>query len=164
MNNVKTFTRAGISTNKGESLFRFTTSPTREKILIDAGHTDILFFELDTPLSKPDAIAFLGTKGLVEDRKAKEVKAPKAPKAVKPAQVVAVDDSNDSPAVAKLIAAARVNFPSHTDAQLREIVQYQSEKAIGPVAQAAQDDAAEEAAAAEDAAEIADALATEVAS
>ena len=154
---IKTFTRAGISTNKGESLFRFTTSATREKILVDAGHTDIQFFELDTPLSKPDAIAYLEAKGLKEDRIAKAAKpatAPKAPKAPKAKAAdtsdVQVDASGDSAAFTKALHLARANFPSHTETQLREYVEFQNKLTLGPVAQAAVDDAEEELAAVEE--------------
>jgi hypothetical protein len=145
---IKTFTRAGISTNKGESLFRFTTSATREKILVDAGHTDIQFFELDTPLSKPDAIAYLEAKGLKEDRIAKAAKPAKAPKAPKAKAAdtgdILADASGDSAAFTKALDLARINFPSHTETQLREYVEFQNKITIGADASDV-DDAADEA-------------------
>jgi hypothetical protein len=84
----KTFTRAGVSTQKGKTVFRYTNDLNREKVLANNGHTDILFYELGGPTSKEAATEFLISKGLTEDRPAKpatEPKAAKAPKAAKSA-------------------------------------------------------------------------------
>lgn len=62
----KTFTRAGISTNKGKIQFRFTNDLQRETVLSKNGHTDIVFYELGSAMSKSAAIEFLTAQGLVE--------------------------------------------------------------------------------------------------
>mgnify|MGYP000991153449 CR=1 FL=1 len=75
----KTFTRAGISTNKGKMQFRFTNDLNREKVLHKNGHTNIKFFELGEPMTKEQATEFLVAQGLVEDVPAKPAKAAKEP-------------------------------------------------------------------------------------
>lgn len=62
----KTFTRAGISTNKGKTQFRFTNDLQRETVLSKNGHTDIVFYELGSAMSKAAATDFLTAQGLVE--------------------------------------------------------------------------------------------------
>ena len=143
MTTEKTFTRVGISKcEKGRVRFRFTNDPKRENVLIKAGHEDITFFELDAPLTKEAATAFLLSKGLQENdpvaaaRAAREAapKAPKAPKATSrkadeallaalAAGELGYDEESDS--FKSLIAQKRQTFPSHTDEQLAEIVRHQ---------------------------------------
>lgn len=76
MTEDKTFARAGVSTHKGKTVFRFTNDTAREKVLTNNGHTDIMFYELDTPLNKEAATEFLISKGLTEDRPTKPASTP----------------------------------------------------------------------------------------
>ena len=62
----KTFTRAGVSTNNGKTQFRFTNDLQRETVLSKNGHTDIVFYELGSAMSKAAATEFLTAQGLVE--------------------------------------------------------------------------------------------------
>jgi len=52
---TKTFTRVGISTNKGKTQFRYTNDLNRETVLSKNGHTDIVFYELGEALTKEQA-------------------------------------------------------------------------------------------------------------
>lgn len=74
----KTFTRAGRSTNKGKTQFRFTNDINRERVLDKNGHTDIEFYELGSAMTKAQATEFLVAKGLTEDKPAKAAPKPKA--------------------------------------------------------------------------------------
>jgi hypothetical protein len=80
----KTFTRAGISNNKGKVQFRFTNDLNRERVLHKNGHTDIVFYELGEPMTKAQATEFLVAQGLVEDVPAKPKAAAKPRKAKEP--------------------------------------------------------------------------------
>lgn len=62
----KTFTRAGVSTNNGKTQFRFTNDLQRETVLSKNGHTNIVFYELGSAMSKAAATDFLTAQGLVE--------------------------------------------------------------------------------------------------
>ena len=62
----KTYTRAGISTYKGKTQFRFTNDLQRERVLVKNGHTDIQFFETGEAMTKAEATQFLLAQGLVE--------------------------------------------------------------------------------------------------
>jgi hypothetical protein len=133
---MKTFTRAGISTNKGKTQFRFTNDLNREKVLDKNGHTDIQFWELGEAMTKEQAIEFLVAKGLTEDKPAAKQKAPAA-KQTAPTRKddeavlaklnkgeVAYDEESDS--FLKILADKRQAFPSHTDEQIREIAHFQA--------------------------------------
>ena len=62
------FKIVGISTFKGITKVRFANDMvSRVKILNKEGHTDINLRELDTPLSKPDAVAYLKTTELMDN-------------------------------------------------------------------------------------------------
>ena len=52
----KTFKYAGISSHNGEYKVRFANDIMRIKILAKNGHEDIRFFELDSPMTKMDAV------------------------------------------------------------------------------------------------------------
>jgi hypothetical protein len=53
------FVRVGISTRFGKTRVRFTNNMTREIILVKDGHDDIKFFDLPTPMTKPEAVTFI---------------------------------------------------------------------------------------------------------
>ena len=76
----KTFTRAGVSNNKGKVQFRFTNDLNREKVLHKNGHIDIQFFELGSAMTKDAATEFLVAQGLVEDVPAKAASKPRKAK------------------------------------------------------------------------------------
>ena len=133
----KTFTRAGISNLNGKIQFRFTNDPKRERVLDKNGHTDIQFWELGEAMTKEQATAFLIAQGLSENTAPKAAKAAKAPKADKAARakdeaILAKLDSGElvydeqSDSFKAQVAAKRAMFPSHTDAQLAELVQFQT--------------------------------------
>ena len=84
----KTFTVAGVSKHKGEYKVRFANDIMRIKNLDKAGHEDIRLAELDTAMSKYDAIKAISTMTEFADAAAQAViteyledKAPKQPKA-----------------------------------------------------------------------------------
>jgi hypothetical protein len=108
----KLFTVVGTSTLNGETKVRFANDVMRVKVLAKHGHTDINLIELDTPMTKLEAVKVLKTadefQGATEqsaiadylDRKDEKpakaakaaapaktakVKAPKAPAATAPA-------------------------------------------------------------------------------
>lgn len=62
----KTFTIAGTSTKDGANTFRFATgkATVRTGVLKRNGHTDIALQDLPQPMTKTDAIAFLGKSGI----------------------------------------------------------------------------------------------------
>jgi len=60
----KLFTVAGVSTLDGQVKVRFATDIMRIKVLAKSGHEDINLVELDTPMTKLDAVKFI--KGLDE--------------------------------------------------------------------------------------------------
>lgn len=116
----KLFSVAGVSTLDGETKVRFANDILRLKVLAKHGHEDINLVELETPMTKLDAVKFL--KGLDEfqgvaaqaaiadylDRKdEKPAKAPKAKatatkapakaKAAPKAKVTAPADAEDAP-------------------------------------------------------------------
>ena len=127
----KTFTRAGVSTNKGKTLFRFTNDLQREKVLHKNGHTDILFYELGEAMTKADATEFLVAKGLSEDKPA--TAAPKEPTRKADEKIlaalskgeVAYDETSDK--FLRLVEEKRQSFPSHTDEQLMDLVRFQAQ-------------------------------------
>jgi hypothetical protein len=86
---MRTFTRAGISTNNGKTAFRFTNDLNREVVLSKNGHTDIKFYELGDALTKEQAAAFMVAKGYTEAHTA----TPKPKPVVAP---VAFEDDADS--------------------------------------------------------------------
>jgi hypothetical protein len=96
----KLFTVVGTSTLNGETKVRFANDVMRVKVLAKHGHTDINLIELDTPMSKLEAVKILKTvdefQGVAEqsaiadylDRK--DEKPAKAAKAVAPAKTATV--------------------------------------------------------------------------
>jgi hypothetical protein len=96
----KLFTVVGTSTLNGETKVRFANDVMRVKVLAKHGHTDINLIELDTPMSKLEAVKVLKTvdefQGVAEqsaiadylDRK--DEKPAKAAKAVAPAKTATV--------------------------------------------------------------------------
>lgn len=136
----KTFTRAGVSTNKGKTLFRFTNDLQREKVLHKNGHTDILFYELGEAMTKAVATEFLVAKGLGEDKPAATVTASKEPTRADDEKVLAMmqrgtveyDETSDK--FQRLVEEKRQTFPSHTTEQLMDLVHFQAKanvKAFG---------------------------------
>jgi hypothetical protein len=55
----KTFTRAGVSNNKGKVQFRFTNDLNREKVLDKNGHTDIDLVDLPQEMTKGEIAQYL---------------------------------------------------------------------------------------------------------
>lgn len=132
----KTFTRAGISTNKGNRQYRFTNDLNRERVLDKNGHTDIQFWELGAAMTREAATEFLLAKGLTES----VVKsAPKTAK-VKPYTAARAKDeatldklnrgeveyNEQSDSFRKILADKRQNFPSHTEEQIQELAHFQA--------------------------------------
>ena len=117
----KLFTVVGTSKLNGEMKVRFANDVMRVKVLAKHGHTDINLIELDTPMTKLEAVKILKTadefQGVAEqsaiadylDRKdekpakaakavAPKAKAPaKAPKAKATAKVADTSDLEDAP-------------------------------------------------------------------
>lgn len=96
----KTFTRAGVSTNKGKTQFRFTNDINRERVLDKNGHTNIEFWELGEAMTKVQATEFLVAKGLTED----------TAKAKKPTQTRAQDE-----AVLAMLAQGDLEYDDESD-------------------------------------------------
>lgn len=96
----KLFTVVGTSTLNGETKVRFANDVMRVKVLAKHGHTDINLIELDTPMTKLEAVKILKTvdefQGVAEqsaiadylDRK--DEKPAKAAKAAAPAKTATV--------------------------------------------------------------------------
>lgn len=133
---MKTFTRAGISTNKGKTQFRFTNDLNRERVLDKNGHTDIQFWELGEAMTKESATEFLVAKGLAEDKPAAKPTAskpkPDSAARAKDEAVLAelnkgtVEYDEESDSFRKILAEKRQAFPSHTEEQIREIAHFQA--------------------------------------
>ena len=127
----KTFTRAGVSTNKGKTVFRFTNDLQREKVLDKNGHTDILFYELGEAMTKAAATEFLIAKGLSEDKPTKTV-ASIEPTRKDDEKVLAmlargtVEYDEQSDKFQRLVEEKRQMFPSHTTQQLMDLVHHQA--------------------------------------
>ena len=86
----KTFNIVGVSKLNGEYKVRFATDIMRIKVLAKHGHEDIRLAELDTAVSKYEAVKQLATMDEFQDAHAQSAiaeyldeKAPKAPKAPK---------------------------------------------------------------------------------
>ena len=84
----KTFNIVGVSKLNGEYKVRFATDIMRIKVLAKHGHEDIRLAELDTAVSKYEAVKQLATMDEFQDAAAQSAiaeyldeKAPKAPKA-----------------------------------------------------------------------------------
>ena len=112
----KLFTVAGVSTLDGETKVRFANDILRLKVLAKHGHTDINLVELDTAMSKLEAVKFL--KGLDEfagvaaqaaiadyldrkDEKPAKAVAPKATKVAAPKKAAAPKSKATVPADAE---------------------------------------------------------------
>jgi len=88
----KLFNVVGVSKNNGEYKVRFATDIMRIKVLAKHGHEDIRLAELDTAVTKYEAVKQIQTMEDFADAAAQsaiseylEEKAPKAPKAKTPA-------------------------------------------------------------------------------
>jgi hypothetical protein len=88
----KLFNVVGVSKLDGEYKVRFATDIMRIKVLAKHGHEDIRLCELDTPVSKYEAVKAIQTMDEFQDAAAQsaiaeylEEKAPKAAKAKGPA-------------------------------------------------------------------------------
>lgn len=125
----KTFTRAGFSTNKGQTQFRFTNDLQREKVLHKNGHANIVFFELGEAMSKAQATQFLEEKGLTEDRAVAVTKEPTRKDdekilAMMDRGTVEYDEQSDK--FRRLVAEKRRMFPSNSEEQILEIARFQA--------------------------------------
>jgi len=87
----KLFNIVGVSKLNGEYKVRFATDIMRIKVLSKHGHEDIRLCELDTPVSKYEAVKQLQTQAEFADAQAQSAiaeyldeKAPKTPKAKAP--------------------------------------------------------------------------------
>ena len=87
----KLFNIVGVSKLNGEYKVRFATDIMRIKVLAKHGHEDIRLCELDTPVSKYEAVKQLQTQAEFADAQAQSAiaeyldeKAPKTPKAKAP--------------------------------------------------------------------------------
>ena len=106
----KTFNIVGVSKLNGEYKVRFATDIMRIKVLAKHGHEDIRLAELDTAVSKYEAVKQLQALDEFQDAQAQsaiaeylEDKAPKAPKTAKP-----VAKATKAPAKAKAAPKAKV--------------------------------------------------------
>jgi hypothetical protein len=119
----KLFTVVGTSTLNGETKVRFANDVMRVKVLAKHGHTDINLIELDTPMTKLEAVKVLKTadefQGATEqsaiadylDRK--DEKPAKAAKAEAPAKTATVK----APKVkAPAVKAAKIDTSEMEDA------------------------------------------------
>jgi hypothetical protein len=119
----KLFTVVGTSTLNGETKVRFANDVMRVKVLAKHGHSDINLIELDTPMTKLEAVKVLKSadefQGATEqsaiadylDRK--DEKPAKAAKAAAPAKTVAVK----APKVkAPAVKAAKIDTSEMEDA------------------------------------------------
>ena len=111
----KTFNIVGVSKLNGEYKVRFATDIMRIKVLAKHGHEDIRLAELDTPVSKYEAVKQLQALDEFQDAAAQSAiseyldeKAPKtpkakapvakaAPKAKAPAKAAKVTEDEDAP-------------------------------------------------------------------
>jgi hypothetical protein len=118
----KLFTVVGTSTLNGETKVRFANDVMRVKVLAKHGHTDINLIELDTPMTKLEAVKVLKSadefQGATEqsaiadylDRK--DEKPAKAAKAAAPAKTATVK----APKVKAAIKAAKIDTSEMEDA------------------------------------------------
>jgi len=114
----KTFTVAGVSKHKGEYKVRFANDIMRIKNLDKAGHEDIRLAELDTAMSKYDAIKAISTMTEFADAAAQAVISEyledKAPK-TKAAPVKAPAKATKAKAPAKAPKATKVTVPADAE-------------------------------------------------
>ena len=114
----KTFSVAGVSKHKGEYKVRFANDIMRIKNLDKAGHEDIRLAELDTAMSKYDAIKAISTMTEFADAAAQavitEYLEDKAPKA-KAAPVKAPAKATKAKAPAKAPKATKVTVPADAE-------------------------------------------------
>ena len=114
----KTFTVAGVSKHKGEYKVRFANDIMRIKNLDKAGHEDIRLAELDTAMSKYDAIKAISTMTEFADAAAQavitEYLEDKAPK-TKAAPVKAPAKATKAKAPAKAPKATKVTVPADAE-------------------------------------------------
>lgn len=108
----KLFNVVGVSKLKGEYKVRFATDIMRIKVLAKHGHEDIRLAELDTPVSKYEAVQKIRGMAQFQDTAAQaaiaeylEDKAPKAPKATAKTPAKAVKAAPKAKAPAKATAA-----------------------------------------------------------
>lgn len=101
----KLFTVVGTSTLNGETKVRFANDVMRVKVLAKHGHTDINLIELDTAMSKLDAVRML--KSADEFQGAKE----------QGAIGDYLDRKDEAPKTVKTAPVAKVKAPAKTHAQ-----------------------------------------------
>ena len=107
----KLFNVVGVSKLNGEYKVRFATDIMRIKVLAKHGHEDIRLAELDTAVTKYEAVTQLKTMSEFADAAAQDAiaeyledKAPKAPKA----KVAPKAKAKTGPAISKTKAPAKV--------------------------------------------------------
>ena len=122
----KLFTVVGTSKLNGEMKVRFANDVMRVKVLAKHGHTDINLIELDTPMTKLDAVKVLQSadefQGVAEqsaiadylDRK--DEKPAKAPKAEAPAKTAKVKAPKVTAPKAPKAKAAKIDTSEMEDA------------------------------------------------
>ena len=122
----KLFTVVGTSTLNGETKVRFANDVMRVKVLAKHGHTDINLIELDTPMTKLEAVKVLKSadefQGATEqsaiadylDRK--DEKPAKAAKAAAPAKTATVKAPKVKATAPKAPAKTKVDTSEMEDA------------------------------------------------
>ena len=106
----KLFNVVGVSKLNGEYKVRFATDIMRIKVLAKHGHEDIRLAELDTPVSKYEAVKQISFMEDFADASAQsaiaeylEDKAPKAPKTAKPVAKATKAPAKAAPKAAKVV-------------------------------------------------------------
>ena len=134
---MSTFKYAGVSTLNGKVKARFANDQMRVKVLAKNGHSDIDIIELEHPMTKEAAVAFLlkinfdngnaAVRAAIEAEVEKRTDAPKAakaPKAKAPAKKAAKSKPSMDAIKAKAKAAKAketVVTKAEVDAQLEDV-------------------------------------------
>ena len=129
---MSTFKYAGVSKLNGKVKARFANDQMRVKVLAKNGHSDIDIIELEHPMTKEAAVAFLlkinfdnGNKVIraaLEAEVEKRTESPKAPKAAKAAPKKSKPSMDAIKAKAKAAQAKKtVVTKAEVDAQLEDV-------------------------------------------
>ena len=129
---MSTFKYAGVSKLNGKVKARFANDQMRVKVLAKNGHSDIDIIELEYPMTKQEAVAFLlkinfdnGNKVIraaLEAEVEKRTESPKAPKAAKAAPKKSKPSMDAIKAKAKAAQAKKtVVTKAEVDAQLEDV-------------------------------------------
>jgi hypothetical protein len=98
---MSTFKYAGVSTLNGKTKARFANDQMRVKVLAKNGHKDIDIIELEYPMTKEDAVAFL-----------LKINFDQGNKIVRAAIEAEVEKRSEAPKVAKVTAAPKAKAKS----------------------------------------------------